>query len=298
MKFKPGVILMLFAFSLTKSFSQGDLLDIADKQTKPKKEFTIATFKYTRLINTQTTETLGKKTLDVLISHRFGNLNSGGNNLWGLDGPANIRLALEYSHNGRLMFGFGRSSYQKMFDGFLKFRLLRQTTSGSMPLSVTLYGGMFYTAQKDINKQVNGFDKYHFRSDRLSYVSQIIIARKFSSSFSLQIAPVFVHYNLVEKIRDKNDIFALSAAARLKLTKRFALTSEYTWRVPTDYSTQKYYDSFGIGFDIETGGHVFQIHCTNSFGIIENQFIPFTDTRWNNMGIRIGYNLSRVFTLK
>ena len=236
-------------------------------------------------------------TVPFWVYKMIENINSGGYNLWGLDGPANIRLALEYSYNGRLMFGVGRSSYQKMFDGFLKYRLLRQTVGGSMPVSVTLHGAMFYTQQKDPNRISNGFDKYEYPIDRLSYVSQIIIARKFTPSFSFQVAPVYVHYNLVDKIRDKNDMFAISFATRLKLTKRFAITSEYTWRLPTDYSVEEYYDSFGIGCDLETGGHVFQMHVTNSFGISDNQFIPFTETKWNNMGIRIGYNLSRVFTL-
>lgn len=235
--------------------------------------------------------------MDVLISHRFGNLNSGGNNLWGLDGPANIRLALEYSYDGRLMIGIGRSSYQKMYDGFLKFGLLRQTVDGKMPLSLTLYSAIFYTAQKDLNKQANGFDRYQYRIDRLSFVHQIIIARKFSSRFSFQLAPIFVHYNQVEKIRDKNDSYAIAGAARYKFTKRWALTTEYVWRVKHDYDENKYYDSFGLGFDIETGGHIFQIHLTNSFGISDNQFIPYTSTKWNDAGIRLGYNLSRVFTL-
>lgn len=297
MKIKLFTIASLLILSYIKSYSQDDLLELADKEKQKKKEYTIATFKYTRLINCHTSETVGRRTLDVLIAHRFGDINSGGNNLFGLDGPANIRLAMEYSHGGRLMIGFGRSSYQKMFDGFLKFRLLRQTVDGSMPLSVTLFSGMYCTGQKDLNKDANGFDRYGLFADRLSYVNQIIIARKFSSRFSIQVAPVFVHYNQVEKIRDRNDLFALSAAARVKLTKRFTLAAEYTYRLSTKYSSDIYYDSFGAGFEIETGGHVFQVHVTNSFGISDNQFIAYTQTKWDNAGIRLGYNLSRVFTL-
>jgi len=292
------VLLLIFSFFFFTSFSQTDLLDIADQQKPKTKDFTIATFKYTRLINTHTSETLGKRTLDVLIQHRFGDINSGGINLWGLDGPANIRLAMEYSTNGRLMFGLGRSSYEKMFDGFLKFRLLRQTTDGAMPLSVTLFSGMYYIAQKDVNKQSNGFDRYQYTTNRLSFVNQIIIARKFSSRFSLQITPIYIHFNQVEKIRDRNDSYAIATALRFKLTKRLALTSEYVLRLSDKYDEDKFYDSFGLGFDIETGGHVFQIHLTNSFGIVENQFIPYTKSKWNNAGIRLGFNISRVFSIK
>ncbi len=297
MKFRIVLTIILCSFIVDQSFAQDDLLALADKQTKPKNEYTIATFKYTRLINVQTVETLGKRTLDVIISHRFGNINSGGNNLWGLDGPANIRLALEYSYGGRLMVGFGRSSYEKMFDGLLKYRLLRQKVDGSMPISVTWHSSIYCNGQKNSSFQTLGVDKYQYASSRLSYVNQIIIGRKFSSKFSMQLSPVFVHYNLVDNIRDKNDIFAISAAARVKLTKRLAVTSEYTYRVTKDYSSRNYYDSFGVGVDIETGGHVFQMHLTNSFGISDNQFIPYTSSSWSDMGIRIGYNLSRVFTL-
>src|SRR5207344_758691 len=114
----------------------------------------------TRIINVHTVEVLGPRTLDFRISHRFGTVNSGSYNAWGIDGPANIRLSLEYSFDGRLMFGIGRSSYDKMVDGFLKFRLLRQTTDNSMPISATLFAGAYYTAIKDGNAEANGYDKY------------------------------------------------------------------------------------------------------------------------------------------
>ena len=196
------------------------------------------------------------------------------------------------------MFGIGRSSYDKMVDGFLKYKLLRQTTESGMPVSVTLFSGMYYTALKDPNKDVNGYDKYEHFSSRLSYCFEAMIGRKFNPSFSLQIAPWFVHYNLVDNITDKNDSYGLAGLFRYKFTKRSAITFEYAWRYPNDYSLEtKYYDSMAIGYEIETGGHVFQIHFTNSFGIVENQFFPHTDSQWNNAGIRLGFNISRVFTL-
>lgn len=283
--------------AVSTAFSQSDLLgSIEDKQDKPK-GFTIATFKTTRLVNVHTLETVGKRTLDFRISHRFGSINSGSENFWGLDGPANIKLSLEYSYDGRLMAGFGRSSYEKLYDGFLKFRLLRQTLDNKMPVSVTLFTSAYYTAQDDPNKEINGYDKYEYTSSRFSYVHQIIIGRKFTHAFSFQLAPVFVHYNLIEKLRDKNDMYAISAASRLKFTKRMAIAAEYTYRINKDYSENTYYNSFGVGLEIETGGHVFQIHLTNSFGISDNQYIPFTTTKWDNVGIRLGFNISRVFTL-
>ena len=238
-------------------------------------DFATATFKSTRLINQHTTEILGKRTLDFKISHRFGPANLGGSELWGLDGPANIRLGLEYSFDGRFMFGFGRSSSEKMFDGFLKYKLLRQKDSGA-PVTVTLLTGAYYTAEE---KVVNSEDVYENSTMRMSYCFEAMIARKFSNRFSFQLAPWFVHYNLVDSISDKNDVYGVSGLFRLKFTKRAAITAEYALRI-NKYSDTKYYDSMAIGYELETGGHVFQIHFTNSSGIVENQFFA------NEIGLR------------
>lgn len=282
-------------FSILKTSSAQDLDKILDVEQPKVKEFVTATFKGTRLINLHTVECVGKRGLDFRISHRFGSLNSGSNNAWGMDGPANIRLSLEYSFDGRTMFGIGRSSYQKMADAFLKFRLLRQTTNNSMPVSVTLFASIYnnFISEK---KVVPEDRRYNLYTNRLSYVDQIIIGRKFSSRFSLQIAPTFVHYNLVEKSTDLNDIFLITGATRIKFTKRQAVTFEYCYRI-NKYTIDKFYDSMSIGYEVETGGHVFQVHVTNSFGIADNQFLTGTNTSWETNGIRIGFNISRVFTL-
>jgi hypothetical protein len=150
---------------------------------------------------------------------------------------------------------------------------------------------------KDPNAS-SGFDKYEYGVDRLSYAFQAIIGKKFNSSFSAQIAPFFVHYNLVENITDKNDMYGISGALRYKFTKRSAVTIEYGYRFPNDYAPETdYYDSFSIGYELETGGHVFQVHLTNSFGLAEPQFLARTTDSWSDGGIRLGFNISRVFTL-
>ena len=289
------VFLVLIVFRPGMSSAQ-DLWNLADSMDSGANPFVSAAFKTTRLINFQTLETLGKRTLDFRISHRFGPINSGSYDAWGIDGPANIRLGLEYSYDGRFMFGIGRSSYEKMLDGFLKYRLWRQTTDGSMPVSVTLFAGMYYTAQHDPNEATNGYDIYSPGSNRLSYNYQVIVGRKFNSNFTLQAAPWMVHHNLVEKSEDKNDMFGVAFASRYRFAKRHALTFEYGWRI-NEYATQEYFDSMGIGYELETGGHVFQIHVTNSFGIVESQYFVHTESSWEDGGIRIGFNISRVFTL-
>lgn len=271
--------------------------------TTDEPDYSIATFKSTRLVNQHTIEVCGPHTLDFRISHRFGAINAGSYNAWGMDGTANIRLGLEYSPNGRLMFGLGRSSSEKLVDGFLKYRLLRQRTDGGMPVSVTLFAGAYYTTLKDLNKGVTGFDRYEKTAYRFSYCYELLIGRKFSKSFSFQVAPYFVHYNLVDLKTDKNNAYGVSALFRLKFTARAAITAEYAYRM-SDYTSAKtrsegdpYYDSFSIGYEVETGGHVFQIMFTNSFGMAESQFFQHTTSKWNDAGIRLGFNISRVFTI-
>lgn len=260
----------------------------------PKDEPVIATFKATRLINQQTIEVGGTRSLDFRIHHHFGPFNSGAYDFWGIDGGASIRLGLEYSYNGRLQFGLGRTSYEKQIDGFLKYRLLRQTKSGSMPISVTLFSGAYRNGVNGL--KISGVDKFNYASDRLSFVQQIIIARKIDEKLSIQITPTIVHYNLVENLADNNDAYFLGIAGRYKISNRTAITYEYGAKL-LNYSESKYYDSMGIGLDIETGGHVFQMFLTNSFGMTENQTFARTNSSWADRGFRLGFNVSRMFTL-
>lgn len=294
---KKIILSLLFIISCSSVFfaqTGDDLLNMVAE--KPKKEYVTATFKTTRLINFHTVEILSKRSLDFRISHRFGDFNSGAYNAWGVDGGANIRLALEYTHGSRLMFGIGRTSGKKIVDGFLKLRLLKQTTKGGgMPISVTLFSSVYHTFMQNV--LIDGINKYQTIPDRLSYCNQIMIARKFSSRFSFQLTGAMVHFNMVDKITDQNDCFIVGAVTRFKFAKRQAITLEYAHRL-NKYSNDKYYDSFGVGYDLETGGHVFQVHLTNSFGLTEDQFYMYSNTTWQNFGVRLGFNISRVFSLQ
>ncbi|MBS1637040.1 MAG: hypothetical protein JST26_14070 [Bacteroidetes bacterium] len=285
----------LFVISCNNLVSQDDMLSMADNGKK-QKDYVYATFKSTRNINFHTCEVVGRRSLDFRISHRFGSMNSGTYNAWGLDQTANVRLGLEYSPDGRFMVGIGRSSYEKMTDGFVKFKILRQTSDNRQPVTITWFSSMYCTWLKDDQKATTGIDRYAHFEHRLSYVHQLIIGRKFGSRFSLQVAPAYVHYNLVQKLTDKNDLFLITGLARFKVTQRIALTFEYAYRL-NNYSRDKFYDSMGAGIDIETGGHVFQVHVVNSFGMCENQYFMYTNSAWNNVGIRLGFNISRVFAL-
>ena len=256
-----------------------------------RRELTVATFKGTRIINGQSVETPGAGSLLFLISHRFGALNSGAYNFFGLD-QATIRLGLEYGLTDRLAVGVGRSSLEKTFDGFGKYRLLRQGTGpGALPVSVTLFasaalGSLRYEAQPE-----------RTTASRLTYTYQALLARKFSPALSVQLIPTFLHRNYVELRREQNDVLALGLAARQKLTKRFALTGEYYYLLP-GATAEAFRNSLALGFDIETGGHVFQLHVTNSQGMIEKFFIPQTTGNFLKGDIFFGFNVSRAFQLR
>jgi len=287
--------IFLFLLLTSIKITAQDLLAEVEKQSPAEKDYTIATFKGTRLVNFQTVETLSGGTLEARIAHRFGAFSSGSTNFWGLDGPATIQLRVDYAVTDRLMVGIGRASDHKMVDSFVKYRILRQTTDGSMPISIT---GL---ASVNIDSEPNsllGTDYYQHFGNRLVYMATAMVARKFNSKFSLQISPVFIHYNIVQSLTDKNDIVSVVGSARYKFTKRTAITMEYMQHV-TSYSANmsQYYNVVSIGFDIETGGHVFQIFVTNGSSINEVRTIPYTTSGFSN-GMMLGFNLSRVFSTR
>lgn len=297
MRILPNPLLINLILSIAALSVHAQDMNSLLSEEKPPKEFVMATFKGTRLINMHTIETPGKNTLEYRISHRFGTVNSGIENFYGLDGGATIRIGLEYSYNGRLEAGLGRSNTEKTVDGYLKYRILRQTSGKGNPVSITAVSSIFVATQKDPTKDATGIDRYQFFSNRLAFSNQLLIARKFNRKLSLQFSPMMIHYNLVDSASNSNDLFVLGFVGRYKLTNRLALTAEYAYRLNTNYTNTTYYNALGIGIDIETGGHVFQIHLTNASGMVEPHYAGFTNTQWAGGGIRIGFNISRVFTL-
>ncbi|GAA5020352.1 hypothetical protein GCM10011506_05040 [Marivirga lumbricoides] len=249
--------------------------------------YATAIFKGSRLINGHTVQTRKAKAFEFLISHRFGRLNSGAYELFGLDG-ANIRLGFEYGLNDFLTVGLGRNSFEKTYDSFLKFRLFRQSTGRvNRPISLVYLTSIALKTLKD---------QEHFDdlSSKLSYTHQFLIARKFSPKFSLQLMPTLVHRNLVLEQQGASDIYALGAGGRFKLTQRLSFNSEYYYRLNPE-EDELYYNSIAVGVDIETGGHVFQLHLTNSRAMIEKGFITETTGNFFKGDIHFGFNVSRVF---
>jgi hypothetical protein len=281
-----------------------DSINAAESANKPK-DYVTATYKTTRIVNFPSSETTGKKLLDFRIMHRFGEVYSGSGpffkdflgNFFGLDGPAGIKIAFDYGVNEWLTFGIGRSSYDKIVDGNVKARILRQTMDGKMPFTLTYQGIMNVTTKSD-PRASQGIDKYGLFTSRLSYSNTLTIARKFNDKLSLQLTGFHCHFNMVDFADYENDVIAVGLAGRIKLTARMALTFEYAYRV-NQYVPDKgaYQDPFAIGLDIETGGHVFQVHITNGYGINEVQFIPYSTSALAKGQLRLGFNISRVFVM-
>ena len=285
---------ILFLTTLSFSaFSQEDLLAALKSEVTPDPGYVFSTFKSTRIINSHSVETISKGNLDFRISHRFGRLNSGAYNFFGLD-EATIRLALEYGIHDRLTVGIGRSSFQKTMDGYLKAKLARQRKSEgkSFPISVTWFSNMAYNALRNGDEVIDNNSRYRF-----SYAHQLIIARKFSSDLSLQVAPVLIHNNLKESSDKSNDLYAIEFGGRIKVSKRVSINADYIYRL-TSNENGPYYNSLSLGVDIETGSHVFQLHFTNSQGMIEEMFVTRTTGKWSNGDIFYGFNISRQFVLR
>ena len=273
--------------------AQGDLLGQLEQETADpqKREVVAATFKGTHIINSQSVETPGKGTLAFLIQHRFGTLNSGPYEFFGLD-RAVLRLSFEYGLTKRLAVGVGRSSQEKTFDGFLKYRAIQQTTGArAMPVSVTLFASSSVTSLRFNNPTDRNL------SSRVTYAYQALIARKFSPELSVQLMPTLIHRNYVATEAAENDVYALGGALRQKITKRTALTADYYYLFP-GYTARTFRNALGLGVDIETGGHIFQLHVTNSLGMTEKFFVPETTGRFFAGDLYFGFTVARNFTIK
>lgn len=296
-------LLLILALSLNLS-AQDDLLAELEATTLPKTEYAFATWKGTKVVNLQTNEMPGEGVLQYTILHRFGAFNQDFvYNFFGLNN-AQVRLTLDYSPKEWLNVGLGHTGFRKTYDAFAKYRIFRQSKGEkNMPVSITGFSSIYYENQRyndGIERNTNV---------RLSFVNELIIARKFTPNISAQIVPTLIHYNLVETPNDNNTVFALGLAARYKITKMHAITIEYVPQFnPNSYplpaapgeavSTENYSNALSIGIDIETGGHVFQLFVTNAQGVAEPYVFAQNRGSWLEGDLHFGFNISRVFTIK
>nr|MBK9651263.1 hypothetical protein [Bacteroidota bacterium] len=289
--------------------AQDDLTKMLDEQPQEKQKV-LATFKTTKLINSQTNETVHKRVLDFRVGHRFGNIggNSGGgvHTLYGLDQSADIRIAFDYGITERLTVGFSRSKVKENLEGSAKFRILEQTTNNKMPIALTWFSNMAFTPESndDIYLVSENGSLKNRDVRRLAYTHQLIIARKFSSAFSFQLVPTLMHRNYSPDYKDDNNIMALGGAARIKVTRSMTVIADYFYVMNKYHRTVKnadgnlmYNDPLGIGIELETGGHVFSLMFTNASSIIETEMLANTTDSWGKGGFKFSFNISRNFSL-
>jgi len=279
-------ILLILLFSPVIIFAQDDLLQLLGDDSNYKIS---STFKGVKIVNGQSVELVSKGDLLFLIQHRFGTLNSGAYNFYGLDN-SQVRFGLDYGVNDWSSVGFGRSSFLKTIDANAKLKLVNQSKGeNSFPFGIVWYSSAFF--KQSVWKDMQA-DDYLF-SDQVSYAHQVLVARKITSAFSVQLSPTLVHKNIVNH-GDANDLLSVGLGARHKLTSRISLNAEYFFQLNKENSI----NPLSLGVDIETGGHVFQLHLSNSAAMFERAFIHETNGDWSNGDIYFGFNISRVFTLK
>lgn len=253
-----------------------------------KGEPVINTFYSTRLINSHTVEVTGPGSMDFRINHRFAPVNLGFYDMFGLD-FASMRMGFDFGITKGLMVGIGRATFNKEFDGFVKYRLLHQRAGAGTPISVALVAALAYRNIKmDPTLKVTG-------SDRTFFTGQVLIGSKLNEHTSIQVSPTYTHYNRILGFTGgSNDLFSIGLLARQKISRRVSINAEYFIQTSRFNTT---HDPLSIGVDINTGGHVFQLHFTNSTGMNEHTFIHETTGSWGNGDIRWGFNISRIFNI-
>ena len=282
------IFLTAFLILASLQLSSQDLLDILELEAPVTENIVSATFKGTRIVNGHSIENRKNSELEFIISHRFGRVNTGFEELFGLD-QSNIRFSFEYGLSDNLTAGLGRSSFEKTYDGYLKYSLLKQKTgANAFPFAVSLFGSIAAKSQKAIAGNERTF------AESLFYVGQVLIAKKVNSSLSIQVTPTYVHRNLATIAADPHDIFALGFGTRVKLSKRVSLNAEY-YQQFQKLTSIKARNSLAFGVDIETGGHVFQIILSNAITMVEKSFITETTGNFFGGDIHLGFNLSRTF---
>jgi hypothetical protein len=313
--FLKSIFILSFAFATSNVFSQDDLLDlVSDKKDEPAQKV-YATFKTMRIGNAQTIETVKKKHLDFRISHRFNNIynsdlpnaiNSTGQTFLGFEGASDIRFSFDYGLTEDITIGIGRSRMNHLLDGTLKWKILKQTANFSMPISLAFFSSTGYT--HDLPSTIYSGIVKDFPTNeahRFNYFNQLIIASKINNWLSLELLPSYMHRNFIkERLNadngsyDANGFFSIGFGGRIKLNKRLSFIGDYFYNVNSFYQNNtKVFNPLALGFEIETGGHVFSLFVTNSGGLVENNFIPYTNDSWSKGQVKFGFCISRTFAL-
>ncbi|MGB5244778.1 MAG: DUF5777 family beta-barrel protein [Lutimonas sp.] len=262
--------------------------EVVDKPERP-------AFESSFIVDNPTDVLFQKNTMEVQMNHRFGTINFDENDMAGIWGASNIRLGLSYAILDWLTVGYGTTKNQRLQDFDLKVGILKQTRSGKIPVNVTYYGNFVYNALK----QKNPGDYFNYDQDRYSYFHQIIISRRFSPNFSMQVAPSISHFNLVEEGME-NDRFAIAFGARYKISPQTSILVDYSQPITqfdnvTDEGNYSNHPGLSLGFEFATSAHAFQIFVSNLHGIVPQQNYMWNTNDFFNGDILLGFNITRVY---
>ena len=307
---KSTFVLIILVCSF-KLFAQDDstVVNINNEMDKQNKNVATKVFYDQNLINAKTVEVFRKGIMEFKVTHNFGDIGGSGGgikNFFGLDNAADVKVAFQVALGNKLNVVAGRAKggglVQQLWELGLKYQFLQQMEDDPKhPFSLTVYANTVVSSMKKsaFPDQENSFEDF---SDRLSQMIQLMVARKFGG-VSLQLNPAYVHTNFVVPGDDKS-IFALGGAIRLPISKKFVLIADYFHPFRSEESRNvlrnqgiHLYDVFGAGIEIITLGHIFHINFTNATNIIENRFIPRTNTSWGDGQYRWGFSISRRFVL-
>lgn len=266
--------------------AQEDLLSSIDQETDSTTTVS-AVFKGLKIINLESTKMVPKGDFYFVVSHRFGDVQTGIEEFFGFDNAV-TRLQFIYGFSDGFNVGVSRSSLAKIYDLSVKYRLLQQETNG-FPFTIVGYNQVAINSSLDKDLLPNLEFKH-----RLAYVAQVLVSRKFTEDLSLELAPTFFHENYVPINEQDNSQVAIGVGGRYKLTQRFSLNIDYALHL-NRASTSPFHDPLSIGVDIETGGHVFQLHFTNAQQMHESGYLSQAAADWFDGHFYFGFNLSRVF---
>jgi hypothetical protein len=267
-----------------------------------------STWKDTRLINIQTTKTADPNVMVFRIMHRFGNMGSSGGGfptLYGFDVASDIYFSFEYGLTNNLEIGLGRSEEQQLIDVMAKYRLLTQTASG-MPISLAFYEDAGVTPEASSVLYADAISPSQHFADRLFYLSQLLLDRRFGNRISAELSAGFSYRNYVlasvnpnNGSTDQNGVPFVGAGGRIMLTKHASIVFDYFYIISPfrTNNSPSYSNAFSVGYEVETGGHVFEINLSNASSINENNIIPYTTDSWGAGAFKLGFSISRAFNL-
>jgi hypothetical protein len=289
MKFFKITFIFFFIFCFEISNAQDELLNELESvnEVKKEKEKEIAAFKGLQICSMQSTKLSAKGEWYFIVSHRFGDLTDGSTNFFGLDN-ALTKIGGLYGLTEWLTVGFSRHTLNKNYEFSAKYRFKAQEVNG-FPVTIVGYNTL------DINSKLTKEEYPELKfTNRLAFSSQLLISRKFSNNFSLELNPIYIHKNLYEPLFEEKDNFLLACGGRYKLSKRLSLNMEYGARL-NPRENELYHNPVTIGLDIETGGHVFQLVLSNSQAMNDVSYFTNANGLSEGKGIYFGFNMYRVF---